>query len=64
MTPSPVFEFRLTESAGSVSATKIRSYNPSNGPGTTVLGDVQRLPNGTLAELFAGRPDAARSPSG
>ncbi len=44
--PSPVFEYSLTESAGSVTATQIWSYDPGNNLGSIILGDVQRLPNG------------------
>ena len=47
-TPSLVSEYKLTESAGAVAATKLWSYDPGNGLGTIILGDVQRLPNGNV----------------
>ncbi len=51
--PSPVFEYRLTETATSLSASQIWSYDPGNGIGTTLLGDVQRLPNGNTLITYS-----------
>ena len=64
-TPSPVQEYRLTESAGSVSASLIWSYNPGGGLGTIILGDVQRLPNGnTLIDYSLAGEMREVSPAG
>ena len=53
MNPSPVFEYRLTETATSLSASQIWSYSPSDDTGTAVLGDVQRLPNGNTLITYS-----------
>jgi len=53
MMPSPVYEYSLTEGPGTVSSFLIWSYTPTNGLGTTVLGDVQRLPNGNTLITYS-----------
>jgi len=53
MYPSPVFEYRLTETATSLSASQIWSYNPGGDRGTGLLGDVQRLPNGNTLITYS-----------
>ncbi len=53
MMPSLVYEYSLTEGPGTVSSSLIWSYTPTNDLGTTVLGDVQRLPNGNTLITYS-----------
>jgi hypothetical protein len=50
--PSLVHEYQLTESASSLSASKLWSYEPGDA-GTDILGDVQRLPNGNTLVVYS-----------
>jgi len=62
--PSLVYEYKLTESAGSLMASKTWSYDPG-ALGTLILGDVQRLPNGnTLIDYSLAAEMREISPAG
>jgi len=51
--PSLVDEYSLTETSTSLSASLIWSYTPDNNLETTIMGDVQRLPNGDTLIVWA-----------
>jgi hypothetical protein len=51
--PSIVNAYQLTETATSLSASPLWSYDPGNGLGTIILGDVQRLPNGNTLITYS-----------
>jgi hypothetical protein len=55
----------VARSSGSVSATRIWSYDPGNNLGSVILGDVQRLPNGdTLIDYSLATEMREISPAG
>jgi hypothetical protein len=63
--PSPVLEYKVIEGAGTLTATQIWSYTPTNNQGSIILGDVQRLPNGnTLITYSNGGEIREVSPAG
>ena len=49
---SAAYEFSLTETATSLAAQLVWSYEPPR-PGSLIFGDVQRLPNGNTLVLFS-----------
>jgi hypothetical protein len=60
-----VYEYELTETASSLSAAEIWSYDPGVFLGSTILGDVQRLPNGNTLIVYSTAAEIREvSPSG